>query len=89
MSEPAADADLAASHVIAWAKGAAGALASDTLTPTERARLGDLLLGAAQWLEERATKAAKAEREAKAAAFRESIAHLPFAERMARIRQGH
>ena len=89
ISDPAADAELAASQVVAWAKSAATSLANDTLTPTERARLGDLILSAATWLDERAAKAAKAASDAKAAAFRASIAHLPPVERMDRVSKGY
>lgn len=88
MPDPRADADLAAAHVVEWAKGARAALSEDKLTPTERARLGDLVLNAAQWLDERATRIAKEEKEAKRAAFTASIANLPHEQRLARIRQG-
>ena len=88
MPDAAADAELAAHQVVAWIKGAAASVANDSLTPTERARLGDLILSAATWLDERAAKAAKAASDAKAAAFRASIAHLPPLERMDRVLKG-
>lgn len=89
MSDPTADADLAAGHVVEWAKGARASLANDKLTATERARLGDLILNAATWLEVRAEKAIKADQLAKHKAFMQTIAHLPMVERMQRMSRGY
>lgn len=88
MSTPAEDAERSAAHVMQWTTAASAALATEKLTATERARLGDLILSAATWLDQRAEKIAKAEKAANTAAFMASIANLPFNERMARIRAG-
>lgn len=71
-----------------WVKTAAESLANDKLTATERARIGELALSAAQWLEQRDEKLAKVAAAAKQRAFHDSIAHLPHAEKMARMLAG-
>lgn len=82
---PAADAEEAARVVVQWVAATSSALTNDKLTPTERARLGELALSAATWLAEREARIVAAKRDAKRAAFRESLNHLSLGERTARM----
>ena len=88
MSGARTDTEQAVALVIQWVDAASVSLTNDKLTPTERARIGELALSAATWLTDREAKLAKAQREATAKALRDSIKDLPLAERIKRISEG-